>query len=47
MKSIQWMITGRCNLNCRHCYLNGCPEVGVEMGLERLEIGRASCRERV
>ncbi len=37
MKSIQWMITGRCNLNCRHCYLNGCPEVGVEMGLERLE----------
>lgn len=37
MKSIQWMITGRCNLNCRHCYLNGCPDSAVEPSLEQLE----------
>ena len=36
MKAIQWMITGRCNLNCRHCYLKGCPESGLEPELESL-----------
>lgn len=36
MKAIQWMITGRCNLSCRHCYLKGYPESGLEPELESL-----------
>lgn len=36
MKTVQWMITGRCNLNCRHCYLQGCPDSGVEPSLDAL-----------
>ena len=36
MKYVQWMITGRCNLNCRHCYLTGCPDSGVEPDMDAL-----------
>ena len=38
MRSVQWMITGRCNLRCRHCYLGGLEGAGLasEPSLDRL-----------
>ena len=40
MKILQWMITGRCNYRCRHCYLGDTPrpEPGTDFLLSRIPL---------
>ena len=34
-KSVQWSITGRCNYNCRHCFMSAPDYKGKDLSLEQ------------